>query len=138
MFIFISFSVWADEPRIIIENHSPVAQGSSLTEDVGIEMWGGTFNPIIFMGCDLPCEENQIFSTADEQQIDMTITLARGVSKYTKNDTHLGTFRISGLVPGPKGRTLLNIVFGASKGNLWLSAKDMNGLSKLKITKIIQ
>ncbi|MCE0495641.1 Hsp70 family protein [Vibrio salinus] len=134
---FFAFSsVAGDEARVIIEKNSPVTQGKALSEDVGIEMWGGTLNPIIFMGCELPCEQNQVFSTADEQQIDMSIKLVRGKSKEVKDGTYLGTYRISGLVPAENGRTTLDVVFGASNGNLWLSAKDIHGLSNIKITKV--
>lgn len=131
-----AFSALANEAQVVIENNSPVIKGNALKEDVGIEMWGGTFNPIIFMGCELPCEQNQIFSTADEQQIDMTIKLLRGLSKSAKEGTYLGTYRISGLVPADTGRTTLDVVFGASKGDLWFSVKDVHGLSRIKITKV--
>ncbi|MDC0609713.1 Hsp70 family protein [Vibrio sp.] len=136
--MFLSYSCFGqDETKVVIEHNSPIVQGGALTQDVGIEMWGGTLNPIIFMGCDLPCTEDQMFSTADADQIDMTIKLVRGTSKYSKDGTYLGTYKIDGLVPGPEGRTLLNIEFGASQGDLWFSAKDLNGLSRIKITKIV-
>lgn len=133
--VFVSSSM-ADEGPVIIEQNSPVTQGEALSEDVGIEMWGGTLNPIIFMGCELPCEQSQVFATADESQIDMSIKLVRGKSKNVQDGTYLGTYRISGLVPADNGRTTLDVIFGASKGNLWLSAKDINGLSNIKITKL--
>lgn len=134
----VAFSAIAKDEQVIIEKNSPVTQGEALSEDVGIEMWGGTLNPIIFMGCELPCEQNQVFATADESQIDMSIKLVRGKSKNAQDGTYLGTYRISGLVPAENGRTTLDVIFGASKGNLWLSAKDINGLSNIKITKLTQ
>ncbi len=133
-----AFPSMANDEHVIIEENSPVTQGEALSEDVGIEMWGGTLNPIIFMGCELPCEQNQVFATADESQIDMSIKLVRGKSKNAQEGTYLGTYRISGLVPADNGRTTLDVIFGASKGNLWFSAKDINGLSNIKITKITQ
>jgi molecular chaperone DnaK (HSP70) len=121
---------------IVVEEDSPVVQGGTLSQDVGIEMWGGTFNPVIFMGCELPCQLSQKFSTADDDQREITIRVLRGVSKSVKDDVYLGTYKIAGIPPGPRGHAMVKVIFGASEGRLWLSASDVLGASEVQITRI--
>ncbi|CAM3842687.1 Chaperone protein DnaK [Vibrio aerogenes CECT 7868] len=130
------FSCAAYAAGIIVEPDSPVAQGQTLSEDIGIGMHSGEMNPILFMGCELPCRQVQTFSTADDDQEEIIIQLFRGRSKYVKDDTGLGTYQLSGIYPQKKGKAQIQVLFGVSDGRIWLMASDVNGYADININKV--
>ena len=121
---------------MIVENNSPIAQGDSLLENVGIETLGGVFTPLLDEGCKLPCELSQVFSTAEDNQNQITVTLVRGSSKLVKNGVILGKYKILGIAPASRGEPEIKVTFGASQGNIWLTVSDKGGQSKIQISKV--
>jgi molecular chaperone DnaK (HSP70) len=121
---------------VVVENDSPIIQGGVLSENVGIETLGGLLTPILESGCKLPCKLSQIFSTAEDNQNQITITLVRGLSKLTQDGVKLGKYQITGIMPAPRGTPQIKVVFGASRGQIWLSASDVSGKSNIQITKV--
>ncbi|SHO55539.1 Hsp70 family protein [Vibrio quintilis] len=130
------FSCAVHAGGIIVEPDSPVAQGPALTEDIGIEMQGGELNPVLFMGCEIPCRHIQTFSTADDDQEEITIHMFRGRSKYVKDDVDLGSYKLSGIYPQKKGKALIQILFGVSDGRIWIMASDVNGYADIHINRV--
>ncbi|MBU2983988.1 Hsp70 family protein [Saccharophagus degradans] len=122
--------------ELVVESDSPIVQGKSLTENVGIETLGGVFTPLLESGCPLPCELAQVFSTAEDNQEQITIKLIRGLSRTAGEGVNLGKYKISGIAPSPRGEPQIKVVFGASNGTIWLSAKDTSGKSRLKVSKV--
>jgi molecular chaperone DnaK len=120
---------------VIVENNSPIVQGSELSEDIGIETLGGVFTSILESGCKLPCKISQVFSTAEDNQNQISITLVRGTSKLTRDGVMLGKYKITGIQQAPRGTPQIIVVFGASNGQIWLSASDAEGNSNIQITK---
>jgi molecular chaperone DnaK (HSP70) len=120
----------------IIEKDSPVVRGDSLSEHLGIETIGGILTPILVKGCSIPCSETQIFSTAEDNQEQITIALVRGSKELASEGTYLGKYQISGIEPAPKGVPQIEVTFGASRDKLWLSAKDIDGVSTIKLSKL--
>lgn len=133
---FLLVSCFVSSAEIVVEQTSLIAQGESLSEDLGIETLGGVLTPILDAGCPLPCKRSQIFSTAEDNQDQITIALVRGSSKLAKEGVNLGRFKISGIAPAPRGEPQIEVVFGASNGRIWLDALDVSGRSKLQITKV--
>lgn len=134
--IFLLTSCSRSGAEFVVESESPIVQGSSLSENVGIETLGGMFTPLLKSGCSLPCKHSQVFSTAEDNQEQITITLYRGLSKMVNGSVNLGKFKISGIPPAPKGEPQIKVVFGASNGNIWLTALDSRGQFKIKISKV--
>jgi molecular chaperone DnaK len=84
----------------------------------------------------LPCKLSQIFSTAEDNQNQITITLVRGLPEASKDGVKLGRYKIIGIEPAQKGTPQIKVVFGASKGQIWLSVSDAAGQSDIRITRI--
>ena len=122
--------------ELIVESESPIVQGHSLSENIGIETLGGVFTPLLNSGCPLPCELSQVFSTAEDNQEQITITLIRGLSKRANEGVNLGKYKISGIEPAPRGLPQIKVVFSASNGSIRLRALDTAGHSKIKITRV--
>lgn len=122
--------------EVVVENDSPIVQGKTLAEDIGIETLGGVLTPLLKSGCSIPCTLSQVFSTAEDNQNQITITLIRGTSNMASEAVSLGKFKISGIAPAPRGVPQIKVVFGASKGNIWLSASDPTGESNIQISRV--
>jgi len=125
----------ASESEIIVEKGSPVVQGKLLTENIGIETFGGILTPLLVSGCKLPCELSQIFSTAEDNQNQITISLVRGSSQLASEGVNLGRYKVSGIAAAPRGTPKIKVLFKASGGNIWLSAADTEGKSNIKLIK---
>src|SRR5437868_14478923 len=73
-------------------------RGSSvLAENIGIETLGGVLTPLLKSGCKLPCEFTQVFSTADDNQDQITVHLFQGTTAMVSGAKKLGAFRLSGI-----------------------------------------
>ena len=107
-----------DAATIIVEKDSPVAQGKSLKENVGIETLGGVLTPLLKTGSKLPCELSQVFSTAEKNQNQIAIILIRGSQSLAKDGVNLGTYQITGISPAPHGVPQIQAVFKVSEGSI--------------------
>lgn len=136
IFGFLLASCAGMNAEVVVERKSPAAKGKVLSENIGIETLGGVLTPLLETGCSLPCTLSQIFSTAEDNQDQITITLVRGSSKMANEGVNLGRYQISGIAPAPRGTPQIKVVFGASKGNIWFAASDSDGKSKLIISKV--
>jgi molecular chaperone DnaK (HSP70) len=112
--------------------------GSILKEDIGIETLGGVFTPLLKAGCKLPCEITQVFSTADDNQDQITIFLFQGTSAMVSGAKKLGVVRVSGIYPAPRGMPQIAVSFIADAEQVVLRAVDKQNKSRLKWTSIDQ
>ena len=127
-------SIPAFAESIIVEGNSPILNGGALSENIGLETLGGVLTPLLNVGCKLPCKISQVFSTAADNQKQITITLARGVHKKVSSGTNLGKYRIYGIAPAPRGVPQIEVKIEAANGNIVLSASDKN--SKIRLEKV--
>ena len=134
--IFLLASCSSSTDTIVIEENSPVVQGNLLSENIGIETLGGVLTPLLNSGCKLPCKLSQVFSTAEDNQNQITITLIRGSDKIANKGKNLGKYQISGITLAPRGVPQIKVIFEASEGNILLSAKDKENNSNLKLFKV--
>ncbi len=136
LLIFVLTSCSVSNAEFVVERNSPIVTGKSLSENIGIETLGGVFTPILESGCSLPCELSQVFSTAEDNQDQITITLIRGSSLMVKDGVNLGKYKISGIAPAPRGVPEIKVIFGASNNRIWVSASDASSGSKIQIVKV--
>lgn len=108
----------------LIEDGDDVTEDGRLTQDIGIETLGGVFTPLLEVGCDIPCSVTQTFSTADDGQDQISISLFRGVAERAIDNTHLGRFEISGIPKAPRGEPIVMITIEARKEGVFLFAKE--------------
>jgi molecular chaperone DnaK (HSP70) len=134
LFFASAISVAADS--VVVERNSPALNKDSLVEDIGIETIGGVLTPLLKSGCELPCALTQVFSTAEDNQDQITITLVRGKQKMVKQNVILGRYRITGIAPAPRGTPQIAVELKAFADNIHLSVRDSSNLSVLKIDAI--
>jgi molecular chaperone DnaK (HSP70) len=120
---------------ISIESPSPAAVDGHLVEAVGIETLGGVFTPLLQKGCALPCELAQVFSTADDNQREILIHLFRGKEAMVKDAHDLGSFKVSGFRPAPRGHVQVSVRFIATEEGLRIAASEVGVDSSVHIAR---
>jgi molecular chaperone DnaK len=113
--------------RVVVEANSPALSEQQLVEPVGIETLGGVFTPLLEAGCGLPCETRQTFSTAEDNQSEISITLFRGNAARVVENTRLGRFLIQEIPPASRGQPQIVVTIRAEQTAIVLLARDAAG-----------
>jgi molecular chaperone DnaK len=112
---------------IDVEPDSPATRGGRLAEAVGLETLGGVFTPILESGCSIPCEVTQTFSTAANNQTEISIALYRGSDKLASKNHFLGRFLIADIPAEPRGVPRVAVSLRAEAVGIVLAARDLSG-----------
>lgn len=112
-----------------------VLMGTEATKDIlvidataltlGIETLHGVFTPLIDRNTAIPTRKSQIFSTADDNQTQVTIKVYEGERKFARDNHLLGTFDLTGIPLAPRGVPKIEVTFEVDvNGILTVTAKD--------------
>lgn len=97
---------------------------------LGVETLGGISTALISRNTTIPTKKTEVFSTAADSQPSVEIVVIQGERKFAKDNKTLGTFRLDGIPPAPRGVPQIEVVFDIdANGILNVSAKD-RGTSK--------
>ena len=92
---------------------------------LSIETMGGVATPLIEKNTTIPAKRSQIFSTAEDNQTAVTITVVQGERKQANANKLLGRFDLSGIPPASRGTPQVEVTFDIdANGILNVSAKD--------------
>ena len=94
------------------------------------------FSRVLLKGCELPCEETNVFSTAVDGQDQIKISIYRGNSALIAGANFIGQYKIEGIPSAPRGVPQIAITFRVSGSNLILEAINKSGRGKLKISQL--
>jgi molecular chaperone DnaK (HSP70) len=110
-----------------VEARSPAVAGGTLIQDIGIDL-GGVFKVLLERHRAVPCEMTQTFSTAVDNQTEITFRLFRGVAKLTRHARLLGRFTITDVPPAPRETVTVDVTISVgSDGSISLAAKETAG-----------
>ncbi|NCF19047.1 MAG: molecular chaperone DnaK [Haliea sp.] len=131
------------EPRRDVNPDEAVAVGASIqgavlagdVKDVllldvtpltlGIETMGGVATPLIEKNTTIPTKKSQIFSTADDNQVAVTIHVVQGERKQAAQNKSLGRFDLADIPPAPRGMPQIEVTFDLdANGILHVAAQD--------------
>ena len=102
---------------------------------IGIETLGGVFTPLIERNTTIPAKKSQVFSTAEDNQVAVTIRVFQGERKMASANKLLGQFNLEGIPPAMRGMPQIEVTFDVdANGILHVSAKDKNTGKEQKIT----
>jgi molecular chaperone DnaK len=105
---------------------------------LGIETLGGVFTKLVERNTTIPTERKQIFSTADDNQMAVTVKVYQGERQMAADNRLLGEFNLEGIPPAPRGVPQIEVRFDIdANGILNVSAKDL-GTSKEQTVRIEQ
>ncbi len=97
---------------------------------LGVETLGGVMTKIIPRNTTIPTKKSEVFSTAVDGQTNVEIHVLQGEREFSNDNKSLGTFRLDGIPPSPRGVPQIEVVFDIdANGILNVTAKD-KGTSK--------
>jgi len=94
---------------------------------LGIETMGGVFTPLIPKNTTIPTKKTEMCSTAEDNQVAVTIHVLQGERSKASDNKSLGRFDLRDIQAAPKGQPQIEITFDIdANGILNVSAKDKN------------
>ena len=93
---------------------------------LGIETLGGVCTKMIERNTTIPTKKTQIYSTAVDNQPSVDINILQGEREFAKDNKSIGTFRLDGIAPAPRGVPQIEVTFDIdANGIVNVSAKDL-------------
>ncbi len=119
---------------------------------LGIETLGGVFTRLIDRNTTIPSKKSQVFSTAEDNQSAVTISVHQGEREMAQDNKLLGQFNLEGIPPAQRGTPQIEVTFDIdANGIVNVSAKDKatgkeqkikiqasGGLDEAEIEKMVQ
>ena len=92
---------------------------------LGVETLGGVMTKIIPRNTTIPTKKSEAFSTAVDGQTNVEIHVLQGEREMSRDNKSLGTFRLDGIPPAPRGVPQIEVTFDIdANGILNVTAKD--------------
>jgi molecular chaperone DnaK len=92
---------------------------------LGVETLGGVMTKIIPRNTTIPTKKSEVFSTAVDGQTNVEIHVLQGEREMSNDNKSLGTFRLDGIPPAPRGVPQIEVTFDIdANGILNVKAKD--------------
>lgn len=93
---------------------------------LGIETMGGVMTKLIEANTTIPCKKSETFSTAEDNQTEVTIHVLQGERPMASQNKSLGRFNLTDIAPAKRGVPKIQVQFDIdANGILNVSAKDM-------------
>ena len=92
---------------------------------MGIETLGGVMTKLIDANTTIPCKKSEVFSTAADNQTEVTIHVLQGERPMAAQNKSIGRFNLTGIAPARRGVPQIEVTFDIdANGILKVSAKD--------------
>ncbi len=102
---------------------------------LGVETLGGVATGLIPRNTTIPARRKETFTTAADNQPEVEIVIFQGERPMARDNKVLGTFKLSGLPPAPRGVPQIEVSFDIdANGILNVHAKDVATSKEQSIT----
>ena len=90
-------------------------QFSILPLTVRVDTLGDIATPLVLRGTPLPTKRSETFSTAEDNQSSVEVSLSLGERPLTRDNLKLGTFKLSGIPPAGRGLPQIKLEFSVDE-----------------------
>jgi molecular chaperone DnaK len=102
---------------------------------LGLETLGGVFTKLIERNTTIPTKKSQVFTTAEDGQTSVDISIFQGEREMARDNKSLGQFRLEGIPAAPRGIPQVEVAFNIdANGIVNVSAKDLGTGKEQTIT----
>ncbi|KAM3734026.1 hypothetical protein ACB098_11G182500 [Castanea mollissima] len=102
---------------------------------LGLETLGGVMTKIIPKNTTLPTSKSEVFSTAADGQTSVEINVCQGEREFVRDNKSLGSFRLDGIPPAPRGVPQIEVKFDIDTNGIFsVNAIDKGTRKKQDIT----
>ncbi len=92
---------------------------------LGVETMGGVMTALIDANTTIPTSKSETFSTAADNQTEVTIHVLQGNRPMASDNRSLGRFNLTGIASAPRGMPQIEVTFDIDRnGIISVSAKD--------------
>ncbi len=118
------YAAYLDDPEVLGKEVEIVTR---TCHSLGVETTGGKFHVLVPANRPAPCEIMQIFRTDADNVTNLDINLFQGSSKQVADNSLVGTIKVDGLKPRPKGETKVKITLKVSPQQTLSVLVDIDG-----------
>ncbi len=120
---------------ILLLDVTPWTLGIETQENaLGATVQGGMMTKIIPRNTTFPTKKTEVFSTVADGQTEVVIHVLQGEKLKANDNVSLGTFRLDGILPAPRGVTEIEVTFGIDgNASLQVTAKDLRSDKELSV-----
>ncbi len=94
---------------------------------LGIETMGGVMTKLIEKNTTIPTKASEMFTTAEDNQSEVTVHVLQGEREMAADNKSLGRFNLADISPAPRGTPQIEVTLNIdANGILNVSAKDKN------------
>lgn len=102
---------------------------------LGVETLGGVMTKMITRNTTVPTRKSEVYSTAVDNQTNVEIHVLQGERELASDNKSLGTFRLDGIPPAPRGVPQIEVTFDIdASGILSVKATDKASGKEQSIT----
>ncbi len=102
---------------------------------LGVETQGGIFDKLIDRNTTIPVKKSRTYTTAVDNQSEVTIHILQGERPLARDNKSLGQFNLAGIPPAPARVPQVEVTFDIdANGILHVAAKDQGTGNQQKIT----
>jgi predicted Zn-ribbon and HTH transcriptional regulator len=101
---------------------------------LGVKTYGGAFTRVIEANTTIPTTRSLVFSTVEDMQEEVEISVYQGEHEAAEKNKLLGKFTLTGIKPGPRGSPRIEVTFSYNiNGILKVSAVDLSTKSQNEV-----
>ena len=97
---------------------------------LGIETMGGVMTKLIEANSTIPCKKSEVFSTAADNQTEVTIHVLQGERPMAAQNKSIGQFNLTGIAPARRGIPQIEVTFDIDA--IRLLARSRPSVSRLR------